>query len=156
MTGPNEDGRSLGFNPSASSTLADLQMYADDHPVIASLDVTLESLEDGILTATIPYNDAFANPGMDGTYHGGIVVTMLDTVMGLAISGTVAADDSKLSGPTITLTTHFHDTSTEGFEVIGEVVRIGSSSAFVEGRVLSRESNALLATAECHWRIYDR
>lgn len=151
-----EDGGTVGFNPSRANLFEEIREYAAEHPVIDSMNVEFQSFEDGALTATIPYNDTFANPGMDGTYHGGILVTMLDTVMGLAFSATLAGDDSKLSGPTMTLTTHFHDTTTEDFEVVGDVVRVGSSSAFIEGRIRSADSQELLTSAEGHWRVYDR
>jgi acyl-coenzyme A thioesterase PaaI-like protein len=55
-----------------------------------------------------------------------------------------------------TLRTHFHDTSTEGFELVGEVVRIGSASAFLNGEIRCAESNNLLTSAKGHWRVYER
>jgi uncharacterized protein (TIGR00369 family) len=151
-----DDSSPVGFNPEGSDPIEAVREYAERHAVIELLDPTFESFEDGVLTATVPYNAEFANPGTDGSYHGGMLVTMLDTVMGFAISCALADDESKLSGPTMTLTTNFHDTSTEGFELVGEVVRIGSASAFLNGEIRCAESNNLLTSAKGHWRVYER
>lgn len=153
MTSRSDD---YGFNPSLPDPLADLREYGDQHPVISSLEVTFESLEDGVLRATIPYQEEFANPGTDGTYHGGIVVTILDTVMGFALAGSLADDESKDAGPTETLTSHFHAPSTEDFEAFGTVVEVGSTSAFLRGRLFGQESGTLIASAEGHWHVFRR
>lgn len=146
-------GTKTGFNPSGSDPLEQLRGHAREHPFIAEMGIAFESFEDGTLEASIPHNDRWANPGMEGTLHGGIVVAYLDTVMGFAIMAT-AADRPLTSGPTIALNTNFLTPAADRMTATGEVVRIGSSSAVVDGRLEDAESGEVVATAQGVWRVY--
>jgi uncharacterized protein (TIGR00369 family) len=142
-----------GFTPTGENTLEQLREHAADHPLIDQMDITFESFEDETLTATIPHNDQWANPGMGGALHGGMVVTYLDTVMGFTIMASTA-DRSLTSGPTINLNTNFLSPANEALVATGEIVRVGSSSAVVDGTLENAETGEPVATAQGVWRVY--
>lgn len=162
MTGKNDPTPGLddeqysehtGFSPSGENPLEQLRQHAREHPLIDEMNVTFESFEDGTLTASVPHNQQWANPGMGGALHGGMVVAYLDTVMGFAIMASVA-EDSLTSGPTITLNTNFLSPANSAIVATGEIVRIGSSSAVVDGTLEDADTGEPIATAQGVWRIY--
>jgi acyl-coenzyme A thioesterase PaaI-like protein len=63
--------------------------------------------------------------------------------------------ESTTMGPTISLTINYALAATEACEVTGEIVRIGSSTAIVEGRLRGCTSGEVVATADGVWRVYD-
>jgi uncharacterized protein (TIGR00369 family) len=153
--GPSEGryGKNTGFNPTGENPLEQLRAHAREHPLIAEMDITFETFEDGTLTATIPHNEHWANPGMDGALHGGMVVAYLDTVMGFTIMAAVA-DQPLTSGPTINLNTNFLSPAASAVVATGEIVRTGASSAVVDGTLEDAETGAPVATAQGVWRVY--
>jgi uncharacterized protein (TIGR00369 family) len=146
-------GKNTGFNPSGANPLVQLREYAREHPLVAEMDMTLETFEDGTLEASIPQNEEWTNPGMDGALHGGMVVAYLDTVMGFTIMASVA-DQPLVSGPTISLNTNFLLPAASDIAATGEIVRTGSSSAVVDGTLEDADSGEPIATAQGVWRVY--
>jgi uncharacterized protein (TIGR00369 family) len=144
-----------GFNLSADDPLGQLRQLAEDHSFIDELSPTFHSFEDGTLHATFPHQDQWANPGMKGSLHGGIVCAMLDTVMGFALMGTAATTEVS-SGPTVNLNVNFLVGANEDFEAVGDVVRMGSSTAVVDGTLRGIESGETIATAQGVWRVYEK
>lgn len=142
-----------GFNLAGDDPLAELQEHIEDHEFVSEMNMTLESFDDDTLRTHIPHNEHWANPGMDGTLHGGVVVAFLDTVMGFALMA-AAADRSINGGPTVNLNTNFLSTATGDIKAVGDVVRIGSSTAMVDGRLRDADSGELVATAQGVWRVY--
>jgi len=152
-TDPEQYEEHTGFNPSGEDPLEQLREHARDHPLIAEMDITFESFEDDCLTASIPHNDQWANPGMEGALHGGMVVAYLDTVMGFTIMASVA-NEPRTSGPTINLNTNFLSPANSDMVATGEIVRTGSSSAVVDGTLESTDTGEAVATAQGVWRVY--
>jgi uncharacterized protein (TIGR00369 family) len=146
-------GENTGFNPSGTNPLPQLREHANEHPLIAEMDITFETFEDGTLEASIPHNDSWANPGMGGALHGGMVVAYLDTIMGFTIMASVA-DQPLTSGPTINLNTNFLSPASDDMVATGEIVRTGSSSAVVDGTLEDADSGEPIATAQGVWRVY--
>lgn len=146
-------GERTGFNPTGENTLEQLREHAAEHPLIDEMDITFESFEDGRLRATMPHNDQWANPGMGGALHGGMVVAYLDTIMGFTIMASTA-DQSLTSGPTINLNTNFLSPANGALVATGEIVRTGSSSAVVDGTLEHAETGEAVATAQGVWRVY--
>lgn len=145
--------KNTGFNPTGENPLEQLRYHARDHPLIAEMDIAFETFEDGTLEASIPHNEQWANPGMEGAIHGGMVVAYLDTVMGFTIMAAVA-DQPLNGGPTINLNTNFLSPAANDLVATGEVVRIGSSSAVVDGTLEDADTGERIATAQGVWRVY--
>jgi uncharacterized protein (TIGR00369 family) len=146
-------GSNTGFNPSGDNPLEQLREHAAEHPLIDEMGITFESFEDGTLTASIPHNEQWSNPGMKGALHGGMVVAYLDTVMGFTIMASVA-DQPLTSGPTINLNTNFLSPANDALIATGEIVRTGASSAVVDGTLENAETGEAVATAQGVWRVY--
>ena len=149
-----EDGTTTGFTPRGADVVGQLNDHAEEHEFIAEMGITVESFEDGVLTATVPHNEKYANPGMGGTLHGGIIASILDTVMGFTIMAEISQQESTTMGPTISLTINYAIAATEQCIVTGEIIRLGSSTALVEGRIRGCESGEVVATADGVWRVY--
>lgn len=146
-------GKNTGFNPRGENPLEQLRQHACDHPLIEEMNITFETFEDGTLTAFIPHNEQWANPGMEGALHGGMVVAYLDTVMGFTIMAAVAAE-SLNGGPTINLNTNFLSPASDDMVATSEIVRIGASSAVVDGTLEDAATGEAVATAQGVWRVY--
>lgn len=146
-------GEHTGFNPTGENPLEQLRAHARDHPLIKEMDLAFEAFEDGVLEATVPHNEQWANPGMGGALHGGMVVAYLDTVMGFTIMATVA-DQPLTSGPTVNLNTNFLSPAASDMVATGEIVRVGSSSAVVDGTLEDADTGEAVATAQGVWRVY--
>ncbi len=145
-----------GFIPAGENPAEQLQEHAEDHPFIADLGMSVESYDDGVLRMSVPHKDKFANPGMEGTLHGGVVMSILDTAMGFTMMAAVADDPMVDSGPTVNLNVNFLEAATSDMETVGEVVRIGSSTAVVDGTLRDPATEEVIATAEGVWRVYNR
>lgn len=150
---PDRDPRK-GFTPSADGVLEQLREHASRHPFIAEMDPAFHSFEDGVLRATFPHSERWTNPGMEGTLHGGIVCSILDTVMGFAVMG-MAAVEGVSSGPTVNLNVNFLAAAAEDVDAVSEVVGLGESTAVVNGQLVGLASGDVIATAQGVWRIYD-
>ena len=143
-----------GFTLNDDNILPQLRKHAQRHPFIAEMDPDFHSFEDGVLRATFPHRERWANPGMEGSLHGGLVCSILDTVMGFALMGAVATE-AVSSGPTVNLNVNFLTAANEDFEGVAEVVRIGNSTAVVDGTLSGLDSNETIATAQGVWRVYE-
>jgi uncharacterized protein (TIGR00369 family) len=100
------------------------------------------SIEQGWATMQFMPGPTFINP--IGTVQGGFVTTMLDEAMGLA-----ACINLRFACvvPTLSLTTHYLRPTLPGrVTARGEVVRMGTTTAFLAGELKSSEG-VLLATA---------
>jgi uncharacterized protein (TIGR00369 family) len=145
-----------GFNPSNEQIVEQLRDHIEDHRFIRELGISVESYDEGALRATVPHQDRYANPGMEGTLHGGIVVSILDTIMGFTLMAAAAEDSTVDSGPTINLNVNFLDAVDDDIEAVGEVVRLGSATAVVDGTLREPVSGDIVATGQGVWRVYQR
>ena len=143
-----------GYSPRGPNVVEQLNEHAQDHEFINELGITVGEYEDGVLRLTAPYNERFRNPGMDGSVHGGIVMSVLDTVMAFTVMAAASQDDRRHTGPTISMTTNFLASSSEPLVGIGELVRMGRSTAVIDGTLVGRDSGETIATAQGVWRIY--
>ncbi|WP_265112116.1 PaaI family thioesterase [Halosolutus halophilus] len=152
--GSRDDETTIGYTPRGSNIVEKLNEYARDHKFIAELGATVDSYEDGTVRMSVPYNEKFKNPGMGGPVHGGVLLSVLDTVMGFTLMATAGEDGRTSTGPTISLTTNFLTASSEPLEAVGELVRMGQSTAVIDGTLIGRESGERIATAQGVWRVY--
>jgi len=143
-----------GFVPAGEDPVEQLQRHAAEHPFVADLGMAVDAYEDGVLRMSVPHKDKFANPGMEGTLHGGIVMSILDTAMGFTMMATVADDPTVESGPTINLNVNFLKAATSDMVATGEIVRMGSSTGVVDGTLREADSGETIATAQGVWRVY--
>lgn len=143
-----------------SDVLATLNNYVDRYPFISKLGVTAESYEDGTVQATVPYLEQYGNPPDENVeapqelaLHGGIVSSLLDTVMGFS-SMAALLDDERTHGPTVSLDIDFVTAATGPLDVVAEPVRIGSSTATIRGELLDQDTGEVVAVGQGVWRVY--
>lgn len=148
---------SVGFTPrgSESEIVDQLNAHVREHEFLAELGFAVETIEDGRLRASVPHDEKYANPGMGGRLHGGIVVSALDSVMGFTLMAALGRTETRKVGPTVNLTTNFVSSADEALDATGEIVRIGSSTAVVDGELRGRNSDRVIATGQGVWRVYD-
>ena len=60
------------------------QDFLDALPYARALDMRLDSIAEGKVTISMPYNAELIGDPATGVLHGGVVFTLLDTVSGLA------------------------------------------------------------------------
>lgn len=109
-----------------------LQGYIDDHHEFLSwLGTSVETVEQGGMTMTIPYDEKLTNGRPGGgdripDIHGGVAATLVDTTGGLALRTEL---EDPLSGAiaTITLNVNYLRPATGDLLATAEVVRAGSS-----------------------------
>ena len=98
--------------------------------------------ERGTLRVAYELDERFTNP--IGTIHGGAIAAMLDNVIGPVIVAHLAAD---CFAPTLELKTSYLRAAAPGrFMAEGQLLRLGRSVAFAEGRLFDSQGR-LLATA---------
>ncbi|WP_331235112.1 PaaI family thioesterase [Natronorarus salvus] len=142
------------------ATAAFLQSYIDDHHGFLSwLDTRVESVSDGKMVMTIPYDEKLTNtrPGREGTpdMHGGVAATLVDTAGGLAQRTTL---ENPLEGgvATINLNVNYLRPATADLTATAEVVRAGSSVGVSEITVESTTNGetAPVATGQGAYRLF--
>jgi uncharacterized protein (TIGR00369 family) len=113
-------------------------------PIIALMDMTLVSAEEGTVTFTCEPNESHYNP--IGTVHGGFVCTVLDSVAGCAVQSTLAAG---LGYTSLEIKVNYLrgvSAASGTLTAVGRVVKPGSRVAFAEGVVTDSEGR-VVATA---------
>lgn len=104
-----------------------LQKYIDEHGYLSFLDLQVESLSPGGMVMRIPYDEKFANSGAgNGTVHGGIAASLIDTAGGLSVHSTI---DDPLEGnvATIDLNVTYLRPARGDLVATADVVRVGST-----------------------------
>jgi uncharacterized protein (TIGR00369 family) len=113
-------------------------------PIIALMDMTLVSAEEGVVTFTCEPNESHYNP--IGTVHGGFVCTVLDSVAGCAVQSTLAAG---LGYTSLEIKVNYLrgvSAASGTLTAVGQVIKPGSRVAFAEGVVTDSEGR-VVATA---------
>ncbi len=117
--------RSAGFN------VAELMnKYLSSEPLFSFIGLQFVEVGDGFVKAMFPFKREILRQG--GMVHGGVVMTVLDTVLGTAV---MTINDG-INQFTAELKVHFLEPLIKGpFTVEGRVIRAGRHLAVAEGRV---------------------
>jgi uncharacterized protein (TIGR00369 family) len=121
-------------------------------PASRAMDFDFESIEPGRVVFTMPAQEWMANPA--GTLHGGMMATLLDTVLTLAVQTKV---DTGAYCTTIDLHVHLvRSVLPDGGRVRaeGNAVHVGSRVATAEGRAHDA-SGRLVAHATATFAVLD-
>lgn len=111
-------------------------------PIGKLLGMKLISLEEGEAIFTINVDDRFANPM--GTLHGGIVVSVADSAMGMAYASTLADDETFT---TLELKNNYLKPVWQGtLTATGKLIKRGKTIGIVECNVTD-EQGSLVAFA---------
>lgn len=118
-------------------------------PAAALLELNLLSVEPGAVRFTMPVREYAYN--LLGSVHGGVVTTLLDTVMGCAVHSTLAAG---VSYTTLDLQTRFVRPVTADVGSVvaeGSVVHAGRRTVVAQGRLTDESGERIyaLATSTC-------
>ncbi len=115
------------------------------------LGITTRSEEPGTCVAELDLAPEHRN--IEGRLHGGVLLTLLDTAMGHAI-GSLREAGPVAAAATMQFSCQFLN-APGGARLIarGRVVRLGGSSAFVEG-VVTDEAGTDVARAHGVWRVW--
>lgn len=148
-------------DPTEDVVIDRLDSYAHEHPFLEEMDFSLEGYEDGFLRATVPYLEQFASPPDETCklpagaqpLHGGIVCSLLDTVMGFAVMGECVGSDRR-NGPTVGLDIDFISAANGPLDLFAPPVRIGASVASVRGGVYHQGTEDVVAIGQGVWRVY--
>src|SRR5437763_14033026 len=91
----------------------------------------LVSVEVGEVEVALPVQTHHLNPG--GILHGGLIATLADTAIGLAVRSALPADQTHV---TAQLDVHFLERVDQGtVRATGKAVRVGGRMAYGEGDV---------------------
>lgn len=113
-------------------------------PIVALMDMTLESVAPGVATFSCRPGESHYNP--IGAVHGGFVCTVLDSAAGCAVQTTLPAGVGYTSLE-IKVSYLRPVSATSGpLTVVGTVVKPGSRIAFAEA-VVTDSQNRVVATA---------
>jgi uncharacterized protein (TIGR00369 family) len=114
-------------------------------PVARLLGFDVVSIDEGHVVFTMPPAEEHLNPL--GTVHGGIITTLLDTVMGCAVHTTLPAG---VLYTTLELKVNFLRPALAGGATLlgeGRVVHQGSTVALAEGQIRAADTDKLIAHA---------
>lgn len=138
-----------------------LQEYIDEHHDFLSwLGTEVESLEEGRIVMSIPYEDKLTNtrPGDSEHHpeiHGGVAATLIDTAGGLALRTTL---ENPFEGgvATINLNVNYLQRATADLTATAEVIRAGGSVGVSEITVESEttDDRAPVATGQGAYRLF--
>jgi uncharacterized protein (TIGR00369 family) len=121
-------------------------------PAIALLGIALESVEPGLVEMSMKVGEYLYNP--IGSVHGGVLATLLDSVMGCAVQSLIPLGRAYT---TLEIKVNYLRAVTDKLaEVRGEgrVVHAGRQQAVAEGKIVDTEGR-LYATASTTWLIFD-
>ena len=141
-----------------------LQYHLDQHGFLSWLGATVESVEQGQMVMTIPYDEKLTNSGPGSgeaedernTVNGGIAATLIDTCGGLAVRASL--DDPIESGvATIDLNVSYLRPAKGDLTATADVVRVGSTVGVSEVTVVSQngETEREVAVGRGSFRVFD-
>ena len=139
-----------------------IQTYIDDHHEFLSwLGVRVESVSEGSITFSIPYDEKLTNtrpdaPERRAEMQGGVAATLIDTAGGMALR-TVMDDPINMDSATINLNVNYLRPALDDLTATAEVVRLGSSvgvtDVIVESETPDGETKAV-ASGQGAFRIF--
>jgi uncharacterized protein (TIGR00369 family) len=135
----------------SDAILVDLRHRIAASPFHAGFGATVETARSGEVRLVWEAGPEHRN--LQGLVHGGVLATLIDIAMGLAVRSVVGQSRRHV---TIELTVHYLRPTMPGrVEAIGTTLRVGSQIAFAEGavidsagRMLVRASGTYSVTAE--------
>ena len=110
------------------SLRSELERLVGAHEVFGWLDIRLVTAEPGRVVFDVPAQAPF---GTDGTMHGGIVATAVDTAAGFALR-TTFEDPFAANLATTDLDVHYIRPARGELRIEGEVVRAGERMGFAD------------------------
>ena len=122
-------------------------------PVAAMIGMNIGQIEPGRVTMTLPPGGHLNNPG--GSMHGGMIATLLDSVMGCAVHSTVPAGRGYT---TLEIKVNYLRAITAASGLItgtGKLIHGGRQVAVAEGRAVDSAGH-LCATACTTCLVFDR
>ncbi len=133
----------------------------NEHGFLSWLDVEVEALEAGRITLCVPFAERFVNDHQStndsqGTIHGGVAATLVDTAGGFAIRSALDHPfETELA--TIELNLSYLQPATGRLAGTGEVIRIGRSIGVAEVTVDSPSpagDSETIAVGRVTYRIF--
>lgn len=99
----------------------------------------LVSIEDGSCEVRFPIRPHHLNPG--GVVHGGVLATLLDGAIGLALRTKIGADETHV---TLELTVHYLSPARDGVIVArGKAVQGGKRTSYGEAELLTEDGRLI-------------
>ena len=141
------------FDTSADLDGAAEQIQAvidDHHSYLAWLGTTVDSVGQGAITLSIPFDEKLTNPDST-TVHGGVASTLVDTAGGLALR--TELDDPIAGGvATVSLTVNYLRPATDDLTASADVIRAGKTIGVSEVDVEC--DGRLVATGQASYRLF--
>jgi uncharacterized protein (TIGR00369 family) len=130
MTGEDDD-----LDPDA---WAEVASYVERHGFLSWLGVVVEDVERGRVRFSMPYDEKLTNPspGSEGTIHGGVAATLVDTASGFALR-TTFQDPAAARLTTTDLDVKYLRPARDDLVVEADVVRAGDSVGVTDVTVTS-------------------
>ena len=119
-------------------------------PVYGTLNIRIESVENGICNARVPKQEAY--DGIYGFFHGGIMTTAADSVAAIIILEKIGYD--KIIATT-DITIRFLSPCSTDILILARPVKIGKRLAVIHLDLLDTEKE-MVATAIVTYMILDR
>jgi uncharacterized protein (TIGR00369 family) len=120
-------------------TLARLRRHVEASAFHSWAGLELVSVEVGAVEVALDLQAHHLNPG--GILHGGLIATLADTAIGLAVRSALPADQTHV---TVQLDVHFLEGVDHGtVRATGKAVRVGGRMAYGEGDVRDDEGRLL-------------
>jgi uncharacterized protein (TIGR00369 family) len=118
----------------------DLRRRIAASPFHSSFGVTVERARRG--EVQLGWEARAEHRNLQGLVHGGVLATLVDIAMGLAVRSVVGASRRHV---TIDLTVHYLRPTRPGrLDAIGTTIRVGSQIAFAEGSVVDAGGRAFV------------
>jgi uncharacterized protein (TIGR00369 family) len=118
----------------------DLRRRIDASPFHTAFGVTVEGARNG--EVRLGWEARAEHRNLQGLVHGGVLATLVDIAMGLAVRTAVGPGRRHV---TIELTVHYlRPTAPARIEAVGTTLRVGSQIAFAEGSVVDASGRLLV------------
>ncbi|WP_435195151.1 PaaI family thioesterase [Natronomonas sp. EA1] len=133
---------------------AALERDLREHGLFAWLDLDIETVEEGRVVFTLPFDEKFANVA-SGTVHGGITATVIDTASGFALRTTFDEPDGAML-TTTDLNVRYVRPAKQAVRVEAEVVRAGKTMGVTESTVTTEYEGEekVVATGGTTYRLF--
>ncbi|MGA0596823.1 PaaI family thioesterase [Enterovirga sp. CN4-39] len=121
-------------------------------PVMALLGITLDTVDEGLVRMQLQAAEYLYNP--IGTVHGGIVATILDSVMGCAVHSTLPVGRGYT---TLEIKVNYLRAVTEAAGIVtaeGRAVHVGRTTGVADARLFDA-AGRLYATASTTCLVFD-